>query len=116
MPLMPRPMAEPLLATNLPEYTVSEISQAVRRTLEGSFERVRVRGEVSKPNYHGSGHLYFSLKDENAVIDAVCWRSAVGRLKLRLEHGMEVIVTGRVTSYPGSSKYPIRIQSLGLAR
>src|SRR5262249_58754309 len=114
---MPRPMAAPALAThNLPEFTVSEISAAVKRTLEGSFERVRVRGEVSKPNYHGSGHLYFSLKDENAVIDAVCWRSALGRLKLRLEHGMEVIVTRRVTSYPGSSKYPIRIQSLGLAR
>ena len=78
-------MPEPLLAaTNLPEFTVSEISQAVKRTLETSFERVRVRGEVSKPNYHGSGHLYFSLKDESAVIDACAWRPTVGRLKLRL--------------------------------
>jgi len=109
---MPEPVA---IASNLPEFTVSEISQAVKRTLETSFERVRVRGEVSKPNYHGSGHLYFSLKDENAVIDAVCWRSAVGRLKLRLEHGMEVVVTGRVTSYPGSSKYQIVIESVELA-
>ena len=108
--------AEPLLAThNLPEFTVSEISAAVKRTLEGTFERVRVRGEVSKPNYHGSGHLYFSLKDENAVIDACAWRATVGRLKLRLEHGMEVIVTGRVSSYPGSSKYQIVIDSVELA-
>src|SRR5215510_9093167 len=100
---------------NLPEFTVSEISQAVKRTLESNFERVRVRGEVSKPNYHGSGHLYFSLKDENAVIDACAWRATVGRLKLRLEHGMEVIVTGRVSSYPGSSKYQIVIDSVELA-
>jgi len=109
---MPEPVA---VATNLPEFTVSEISQAVKRTLETSFERVRVRGEVSKPNYHGSGHLYFSLKDEGAAIDAVCWRGAVGRLKLRLEHGMEVVVSGRVSSYPGSSKYQIVIDSVELA-
>jgi exodeoxyribonuclease VII large subunit len=109
---MPEPAA---LASNLPEFTVSEISQAVKRTLETSFERVRVRGEVSKPNYHGSGHLYFSLKDENAVIDACAWRATVGRLKLRLEHGMEVIVTGRVSSYPGSSKYQIVIDTVELA-
>src|SRR4029450_10890590 len=110
---MPGPMAEPLLAaTNLPEFTVSEISQAVKRTLETNFERVRVRGEVSKPNYHGSGHLYFSLKDENAVIDAVAWRTAVGRLQLKVEHGMEVVVSGRVSSYPNSSKYQIIIESI----
>jgi exodeoxyribonuclease VII large subunit len=100
---------------NLPEFTVSEISQAVKRTLEQSFERVRVRGEVSKPNYHGSGHLYFSLKDENAVIDAVAWRTAVGRLQLKVEHGMEVVVSGRVSSYPNSSKYQIIIESIELA-
>ncbi len=103
------------LTHNLPELTVSEISQAVKRTLEGTFERVRVRGEISKPNYHGSGHLYFSLKDENAAIDAVCWRGSVGRLRLRVEHGMEVIVTGRVSSYPGSSKYQIVVDSVELA-
>jgi len=109
---MPEPV---VVASNLPEFTVSEISQAVKRTLETSFERVRVRGEVSKPNYHGSGHLYFSLKDEGAAIDAVCWRGVVGRLKLRLEHGMEVVVNGRVSSYPGSSKYQIVIDSVELA-
>ena len=71
-------ISAPIPGSNLPEFTVSEISQAVKRTLEDSFERVRVRGEVSKPNYHSSGHLYFSLKDEGAVIDAVCWRGTVG--------------------------------------
>jgi len=100
---------------NLPELTVSEISQAVKRTLESNFERVRVRGEVSKPNYHGSGHLYFSLKDENAAIDVVCWRMTVGRLRLRIEHGMEVIVSGRVSSYPGSSRYQLVIDAIELA-
>ena len=109
-------MAAPALAThNLPEFTVSEISAAVKRTLEGTFERVRVRGEVSKPNYHGSGHLYFSLKDENAVIDACAWNATVRRLRFRLEHGMEVVVTGRVSSYAGSSKYQIVIDSVELA-
>src|SRR6185312_5055253 len=113
---MPRPMSEPAaLASNLPEFTVSEISQAVKRTLETSFERVRVRGEVSKPNYHGSGHLYFSLKDEGAAIDAVCWRGTLARLKLKVEHGMEVVVSGRISSYPGSSKYQIVIDSVELA-
>jgi exodeoxyribonuclease VII large subunit len=100
---------------NLPEFTVSEISRAVKATLEENFARVRVRGEISKPNYHGSGHLYFSLKDEDAVIDAVCWRGTVGRLRLKVEHGMEVIATGRVSSYPGSSKYQIVIESVELA-
>ena len=101
--------------SNLPEFTVSEISRAVKATLEGSFERVRVRGEVSKPNYHGSGHLYFSLKDESAVIDAVCWRGTLGRLRLKVEHGMEVIATGRISSYAGSSKYQIIVESVELA-
>ena len=100
---------------NLPEFSVSEISQAVKRTLEGSFERVRVRGEVSQPKYHSSGHLYLRLKDENAVLEAVCWRSTVGRLKLRVEEGMEVIATGRITTYPGGSKYQIVIDSVELA-
>ena len=80
-------IAAPIPGSNMPEFTVSEISQAVKHTLEGNFERIRVRGEVSKPNYHSSGHLYFSLKDEGAVIDAVCWRGTVGRLRFRLEHG-----------------------------
>src|SRR5690606_31319163 len=100
---------------NIAEFTVGEISRAVKRTLEGAFERVRVRGEVSRPNYHGSGHLYFTLKDEEAVLDAVCWRGGVARLGLKLEEGMEVICTGRLSSYPRSSKYQIVIEAVELA-
>ena len=104
-----------MLATNLPEYTVGEISLAVKRTLEGSFDRVRVRGEVSRPNYHGSGHLYFCLKDADAAMDAVAWRMTVGRLGMRLEEGMEVICIGRISSYPKSSKYQLVVDAVELA-
>ncbi len=100
---------------NVAEYTVGEISQAVKRTLEGSFEHVRVRGEVGRPNYHSSGHLYFTLKDADAALDAVCWRGTVGRLNLRIEEGMEVVCTGRISSYPRSSRYQIVIESVELA-
>jgi exodeoxyribonuclease VII large subunit len=97
------------------EYTVSEVAQAVKRTLEDSFEHVRVRGEVSRPNYHGSGHLYFTLKDENAALDAVCWRGTVTSLRLRLEEGMEVVCTGRISSYPRNSRYQLVVEAVELA-
>ena len=100
---------------NVAEYSVGEISQAVKLTLEGTFEHVRVRGEVGRPNYHSSGHLYFTLKDEQAALDAVCWRGTVGRLNLRVEEGMEVICTGRISSYPRSSRYQIVIEAVELA-
>jgi exodeoxyribonuclease VII large subunit len=103
------------LEHNIAEFSVGEISRAVKRTLEGTFDRIRVRGEVSRPNYHSSGHLYFTLKDEEAVIDSVCWKGNVGRLDLTLEEGMEVICTGRISSYPRSSKYQIVIESVELA-
>jgi exodeoxyribonuclease VII large subunit len=102
-------------ADNRPLFSVSEISQAVKRTLEGSFEWVRVRGEISGFKRAASGHLYMSLKDENAVLDGVCWRGKAGRLGLVPEDGMEVIASGRITSYPGRSKYQIVIESMELA-
>src|SRR5690606_2893871 len=100
---------------NVPEFTVSEISLAVKRTLEGTFERVRVRGEISGFKRAASGHCYMTLKDADAVLDAVCWRGNAGRLGISPEDGMEVIATGRLTSYPGRSKYQIVIESLELA-
>ena len=103
------------LPGNVPEFSVSEISMAVKRTLEGTFERVRVRGEISGFKRAASGHLYMSMKDENAVLDAVCWRGTAGKLSIAPEDGMEVIATGRITSYPGRSKYQIVIESLELA-
>ncbi len=100
---------------NLPEFSVSEISQAVKRTLETSFERVRVRGEISGFKRAASGHLYMALKDDSAVLDGVCWRGVAGRLGMQPEDGMEVIATGRLTSYPGRSKYQIVIDGMELA-
>src|SRR5690349_21447290 len=101
--------------TNLPEFTVSEISQAVKRTLEGRFDRVRVRGEISGFKRATSGHLYFALKDEEAKLDGVCWRGTAQRLSIAPEDGLEVIATGKVSSYPGRSSYQIIIDSLELA-
>lgn len=99
----------------MPVYSVSEISLAIKRTLEGTFEHVRVRGEISGFKRAASGHLYMTLKDQDGVLDAVCWRGTAGRLGLAPEDGMEVIASGRITSYPGRSKYQIVIDRLELA-
>jgi exodeoxyribonuclease VII large subunit len=98
---------------NVAEYTVSELSGAIKRALEEGFGYVRLRGEISGfRGAHASGHCYFGLKDDKAKIEAVIWKMTYGRLKVKPEEGMEVIVQGRVTSYPGSSKYQIVIESL----
>jgi len=101
--------------SNIPEFTVSELSFALKREIETSFPRVRVRGEISQPSFPRSGHCYFRLKDENAVLDAVCWKTTMPRLGIKIEEGMEVIVTGRLTTYAGSSRYQIIIDRLELA-
>ncbi len=113
-PRFPSPEAPPA-GGNLPEFSVSELSQAVKRVVEGNFERVRVRGEISGFKRAASGHLYLTLKDEQAVLDAVCWRGTAARLGLAPEDGLEVIATGRLTTYPGRSKYQIVIERLELA-
>ncbi|MBF0373781.1 MAG: exodeoxyribonuclease VII large subunit, partial [Alphaproteobacteria bacterium] len=105
----------PELKSNLPEFTVSEISGALRHTVEETFAQVRVRGEVSGFKRHGSGHLYFCLKDSEAVLDAVCWRGSALRLGLKPEDGIEVICTGRLTTYPGRSKYQMVVERIELA-
>ncbi len=98
---------------NVTEFTVSEISFALKRTLEDSFGHVRVRGEISGfRGPHSSGHCYFSLKDQGARIDAVLWRSSYNRLKSKLQEGLEVIATGKITSYPGKSSYQIIVENL----
>lgn len=101
--------------TNLQEFTVSELSSAVKRTIEGSFERVRVRGEISRPSFPASGHCYFRLKDENAVIDSVCWRGTLSRLAVKPEDGLEVIATGRMTTFAGKSSYQIVVEQIEVA-
>lgn len=99
--------------TNAPELTVSELSTALKRTIEDRFGYVRVRGEIS--NYrgpHSSGHAYFSLKDQSARIDAVIWKSAFARLRTKPQEGLEVVATGKITTYPGKSAYQIIIETL----
>jgi exodeoxyribonuclease VII large subunit len=99
--------------TNLPEITVSELAGALKRLVEETFPYVRLRGEVSGyRGPHSSGHVYFSLKDENARIDAVIWKGTFARLRFKPEEGLEVVAVGRVTTYPGKSSYQIVIDSI----
>src|SRR6201991_1549544 len=105
------PSAEPL--ANAPEFTVSELSSALKRTVEDAYGHVRVRGEISGfRGPHSSGHCYFSLKDENAKIDAVVWKFNHARMRFKPQEGLEVIATGRLTTFPGKSSYQIVIESL----
>jgi exodeoxyribonuclease VII large subunit len=101
--------------TNIVEYTVSELANALRRSIEDGFGYVRVRGEVSGFRRHSSGHCYFALKDAEAVLDAVCWRMTATRLAIKPEDGMEVVCTGRLTTFPGRSKYQLVVDSVELA-
>lgn len=99
--------------SNLTEFSVSELSGSIKRTIETAFDQVRVRGEISGfRGQHSSGHAYFSLKDDKARIDAVIWKGSFSKLKYRPEEGMEVIATGRITTFPGSSKYQIVIEQM----
>ena len=101
--------------SNVPEYSVTEISGAVKRTLETAFGRVRVRGEVTEFKRYPSGHIYFSLKDEGGKISGVVWKSAVARLGLVPENGVEVIATGRVSSYGDRSSYQLVVDRMEYA-
>jgi exodeoxyribonuclease VII large subunit len=100
---------------NSPPLSVSELSGALKRTIETAFGQVRVRGEISGFKRHGSGHCYFTLKDENACIDAVIWRGSATSLAFRPEDGAEVIATGKLTTFPGRSKYQIVVDRMELA-
>jgi len=100
---------------NLVEFSVSELSQAIKRTLESGFDRVRVKGEISGFKRAASGHLYMQLKDDNAAIKAVCWKGVAGKLGLKPEDGMEVVATGRITTYSERSEYQLVIERLELA-
>jgi exodeoxyribonuclease VII large subunit len=98
---------------NAPEFTVSELSSALKRTVEDAYGHVRVRGEISGfRGPHSSGHCYFALKDESAKIEAVIWKGVHGRMRFKPQEGLEVIATGKLTTYPGSSKYQIVIEAI----
>jgi len=97
---------------NAPPYSVSELSSALKRTIESAYGFVRVRGEISKVTRHASGHIYLDLKDETACIAGVVWRGSVRGLKAQPEQGLEVIVTGKITTYPARSSYQIVIETM----
>ncbi|MFG1298325.1 exodeoxyribonuclease VII large subunit [Xanthobacter sp. V3C-3] len=101
---------------NAPEWSVSELSAALRRTVEDAYGHVRVRGEISGyRGPHGSGHAYFSLKDAGARLDAVIWKGTFQRLRLKPEEGLEVVAVGKLTTYPGKSGYQIVVEALEFA-
>ena len=99
----------------LPEFTVSEISFAIKRTMEDAFARVRVKGEIFGCKRADSGHYYLSLKDENANLSAVCWKGIAASLPVRPEDGLEVVATGRITTFAGKSSYQLVIEQLEVA-
>jgi exodeoxyribonuclease VII large subunit len=105
----------PSPVSNMPEYTVSEISGAVKRTLETTFGRVRVRGELTEVKHYPSGHIYLSLKDESSKISGIVWRSSVPRLGMVPENGTEVIATGRISSFGERSNYQLIIERMEYA-
>jgi exodeoxyribonuclease VII large subunit len=107
------PRTSPEILSNSPEFTVSELSSALKRTVEDTYGNVRVRGEISGfRGPHSSGHCYFALKDEGAKIEAVIWKGVHGRMRFKPQEGLEIIATGKLTTYPGSSKYQIVIEAI----
>src|SRR5258705_8151404 len=100
---------------NARPYSVSELAFALKRTLEDAYGFVGLRGELSKVTHHGNGHVYLTLKDERAAIDGVVWKGQVRGLSIRPEQGLEVIVTGKITTYPTGSRYQIIIETMEAA-
>jgi len=101
--------------SNAPEFTVSELSGAVKRTLEGEFGRIRVRGEVGRVVRARSGHIYYDVKDDRNTLACTTWKGQAARLSVQPEEGMEVIVTGRLTAYGAQSKYNMNVEELEVA-
>ena len=108
-------LGTPPASGNVREFTVSEISNLLKRTVEDAFAYVRVKGELSRVSRHSSGHCYFDLKDDRSVLSAVIWKTGFARLKVKPEQGLEVVVTGRLTTFPGQSKYQIVVEDMELA-
>jgi exodeoxyribonuclease VII large subunit len=114
-PQVARLLAEERPGDNAQAMSVSELSLALKRTVEDRFGHVRVRGEISGFKRAASGHIYFSLKDENARLDAVMWKGGAARLPFAPEDGLEVVATGKLTTYAGRSNYQIVVESLEVA-
>ena len=101
--------------TNNPVYSVSEFSHVIKKLVETNFSYVRIRGEISRPSFPGSGHVYFTLKDTDGTIAAIIWKYTLPRLSIKPEEGIEVICTGKVTTFSGQSKYQIIVESMEVA-
>ena len=113
--LSPVTIHKPDPKSNIPEYSVSDLAFSIKRSLEESYGRIRVRGELSRVKVHTSGHMYSTLKDDKANLDVVCWRGSLSKLSVKPEEGLEVICTGRISSYPARSNYQLIIESMELA-
>ncbi len=115
LPEPARLLAEEIEGGNAPALSVSEVAGALKRVVEDAFGHVRLRGEISGFKRHSSGHCYLTLKDDRACIDGVIWKGSASALRFRPEDGIEVIATGKITTYPGRSKYQIVIERMELA-
>jgi exodeoxyribonuclease VII large subunit len=102
----------PEIGLNGPEFSVSEISGAIKRVIEGEFSHVRIKGEIGRVSFPRSGHIYLDLKDDKSVISAVIWKGVASRLPIRPEEGFEVVATGRITTFGGQSKYQLVIEDI----
>ncbi|HEY9233535.1 MULTISPECIES: exodeoxyribonuclease VII large subunit [Phenylobacterium] len=105
----------PETSGNAKAYSVSELAFALKRTLEDAYGFVRLRGELSKVTHHSNGHVYLTIKDERAAIDGVVWKGSVRNLSIRPQQGMEVVVTGKITTYPAGSRYQMVIETMEAA-
>ena len=106
---------DPRPGQNMPEYTVSEVSGAVKKTLENTFGRIKVRGEVGRVFTARSGHLYYDVKDDKNVLACTTWKGQVSQLSVVPEEGLGVVVTGRMTSFGGQSKYNLNVAAVAVA-
>ena len=103
---------DPRMGVNDPEFSVTEISGAIKRVVEGEFSNVRIRGEVGRVSFPRSGHVYLDLKDDKSVLSAVIWKGVASRLSVPPEEGMEVVASGRITTFGGQSKYQLVIDDI----
>ena len=93
-------------------FSVSDISDSIKKLVEQNFSSIKIKGEISKPSFPASGHIYFNLKDENSIISAVIWRYNSSKININLEEGLEIICTGKLTTFSGQSKYQIIVESI----
>ncbi len=96
-------------------FSVSDISDSIKKLVELNFSSIKIKGEISKPSFPASGHIYFNLKDENSIISAVIWRYNSSKININLEEGLEIICTGKITTFSGQSKYQIIVESIEIS-